>query len=470
MSNQKYVELLKLGVREWNKWREANPETRANLNGADFFRADLSGANFKGIHLKEVEIREANLSGADLSDANLRDANLRGTNLSGASLFEAYLRKADLRGAYLRGADLRNANLSGADLSGANLDGVNLNGANLRNTRLRGVDLRDANLSGVNLSGAHLARSILKNADLSDAYSIVSSSESAWRDRVYLSEADLSGANLSRAKLRDARIGLANLNKANINGADLSGSDLSGSDLSGANLNGANLSGADLTKSKLVDTTLLRTDLSGCNIFGVSVWNIETDENTKQENLVITKKNESIITVDNLEVAQFIYLMLNNQKIRDVINTITSKVVLILGRFTPERKTVLDAIREELRNNNFTPVLFDFDKPDDRNFIETVSTLAHMARFVIADFTDPKIVLQEAQCIIPNIAIPFVPIFLSGSGFEPVTLYDLRKGRTTVLDTFCYNDTEHLLENLNQMIIRPAESLAGKLNERNPLK
>jgi hypothetical protein len=31
-----------------------------------------------------------------------------------------------------------------------------------------------------------------------------------------------------------------------------------------------------------------------------------------------------------------------------VIDTITSKAVLILGRFTDERKAVLDALREEL--------------------------------------------------------------------------------------------------------------------------
>ena len=39
------------------------------------------------------------------------------------------------------------------------------------------------------------------------------------------------------------------------------------------------------------------------------------------------------------------YLLLNNEEIRHVIDTITSKVVLILGRFMPERKAILDAIR-----------------------------------------------------------------------------------------------------------------------------
>src|SRR5205085_6673850 len=111
-------------------------------------------------------------------------------------------------------------------------------------------------------------------------------------------------------------------------------------------------------------------------------WNLEL-EGTKQENLVITDEGEPIITVDNLEVAQFIYLLLNNKKVREVIDTITSKVVLILGRFTPERKTVLDALRNELRKQNYSPILFDFEKPSSRDFTETVRTLAHLSKFII---------------------------------------------------------------------------------------
>jgi hypothetical protein len=103
-------------------------------------------------------------------------------------------------------------------------------------------------------------------------------------------------------------------------------------------------------------------DFSGARVFGTSVW--ECDLNgAVQSDLIISPNNEQRITVDNLEVAQFIYLLLNNQTIRHVIDTITSKVVLILGRFTPERKAILDAIREELRKRDYLPVLFDFEKP-----------------------------------------------------------------------------------------------------------
>jgi len=46
---------------------------------------------------------------------------------------------------------------------------------------------------------------------------------------------------------------------------------------------------------------------------------------------------EPVITVDNIEVAQFIYLLLNNRAICDVIDAIASKAVLILGRFLNSR-------------------------------------------------------------------------------------------------------------------------------------
>jgi hypothetical protein len=56
----------------------------------------------------------------------------------------------------------------------------------------------------------------------------------------------------------------------------------------------------------------------------------------------------------------------------------------------PERKVLLDAIRERLRTKNYSPVVFDFEKPMTRDPTETVMTLAGMAKFVIADLTDPK--------------------------------------------------------------------------------
>jgi hypothetical protein len=102
-----------------------------------------------------------------------------------------------------------------------------------------------------------------------------------------------------------------------------------------------------------------------------SVVNLGSKEHAAvQSNLIITPVNESPIEVDNLEVAQFIYLLLINPKNRHVIDAITSKVVLILGRFARERNAIFDAIRDELRKRNYLPALFDFEKPASRDLTE----------------------------------------------------------------------------------------------------
>src|SRR5262249_36038724 len=158
-------------------------------------------------------------------------------------------------------------------------------------------------------------------------------------------------------------------------------------------------------------------------------------------------------------------LLLHNKNIRDVIDPITSKIVVILGRFTPERKAILDAIRDVLRRHDLLPLLFDFQKPQSESVIETVSTLAYMARFVIADITEPRVVLQEVPHIVQNIAVPLVPLLLEGEE-EPVTLYNLRRNHRSVLPTCRYKDRDDLLASLEGKIIAPAQAKARELRER----
>jgi pentapeptide repeat protein len=347
----------------------------------------------------------------DLVQADLRDAYLRGANLSGADLHEA-----DLFRAYLHGANLSGANLTDADLSVAVLSRAVLIGAersrqtNLSGTRLVYADLRGATLNGVNFV-----------------------------------EANLRGANLSGAHLIEANFYAANLLRVNLTGADLRR--------------------ASLEFARLMDTDLTDADLTGCHVFGLSAWNLIVD-GAKQQNLLITRWHEPTVTVDNIEVAQFIYLMLHNQKIRGVIDTITAKVVLILGRFTDERKAVLDALREELRKCNYLPILFDFEVPERRNITETVTLLARMARFIIADLTDPSSIPQELQAIIPSVRVPVQPLLLEGS-----SLYSMFKDFDPqdfhwVLPVYRYEGLEPLLATLAEKVIAPAEGKVKALEER----
>lgn len=154
--------------------------------------------------------------------------------------------------------------------------------------------------------------------------------------------------------------------------------------------------------------------------------------------------------------------MLNNRKIRDIIDTIGKKAVLILGRFSADCKVILTVIREEVRKKGYLPILFDFEKPDSRTFIETVSTLAHMSRFIIADISEAKLVLQEIEHVVRNISVPVKPLLKKGQN-EPLTLYDLRINQRSLLDTYHYEDIYDIVNHLECEVIKPAEERAEEL-------
>jgi uncharacterized protein YjbI with pentapeptide repeats len=343
------------------------------------------------------------------------DWRLKNRELWRPDLSEADLRRADLRGADLSGTDLREADLRGANLRGADLSGALLRGADLRRAALNGADLREA--------------------DLKEAY--------------------LDNASLCKAKLQRADLSGANLFAAHLSGADLCEATLHGANLTRAVLSQANLSGAKLDGAQLIRTDLCNAILTGSSVYGVSVWDIQLNEHTKQQNLIITGRGEPIITVDNIKVAQFIYMLLNNQEIREVIDTITSKAVLILGRFSLERKPVLDALRNALRSRGFLPIIFDFECPTGRDFTETIMTLAGMSSFVIADITNPKSAPLELQATVPNFMIPFVPILQDG---EPAfsMFSNLQTKYHWVLDVLGYNSADTLVEVLDGAVINPA--------------
>jgi uncharacterized protein YjbI with pentapeptide repeats len=275
----------------------------------------------------------------------------------------------------LRGADLNKVNFRNARLSRARLDGAMLIRADLR-----GCVLDDAHMTGCVLTGAKMKKASLARADLTAA-------TLRWSD---LTGADLSGAVLRQANLNEATAKRAILRRA---------------DLGYANLVGASLSGADLSQAY---------------VYGTSAWDVNLVA-TRQEQLIITRPSEPEVSVDDLKVAQFLHLMITNANIRDVLDTVTTKVVLVLGRFTPARKRVLDAVHAELRLRGMIPVLFDFERPHSRDFTETVTTLARLSRFIVADLTEPSSLPKELEAIVPTVAVPVVPLLEVGN--QPYAMF-----------------------------------------------
>jgi uncharacterized protein YjbI with pentapeptide repeats len=440
MAREEHVEVVRRGQDAVRAWRKENPRRRLDLSSADLSDAKLAGSD---------------LSGANLFEADLSLADMRGAHLARADLTYANLSNARLQGADLGKAKLMGANLVAANLSRAIVVGANLNQADLGDAKVVGADLSRADLSMADLPCVDFSRAILDDADLSDAKLLEARFVGTRLLRADLSRDLLARADLTRADLSYAKLVETDLSRATLFRTTLTEANLALADFTQAKLGKAVLCRANLSGVRFLETDLNGADLTGCRVYGVSAWNVDLTR-TAQSNLLISPRNEPAITVDQLELAQFIYLLLRNQKIRNVIDTITSKVVLILGRFTPERKRVLDAIREELRHRDFVPVLFDFDIPRNRNITETVTLLARMARFIIADLTDPKSLPQELQAIIPDLeAVPVQPI-LRLSDREYAMFADF-VSRSSVLPIFRYKDERDLLRNLGDKVIQPAQ-------------
>jgi hypothetical protein len=234
-----------------------------------------------------------------------------------------------------------------------------------------------------------------------------------------------------------------------------------------ARLDHANLTGAILRHASLAETSVEGSVFERCEIYGIAAWNLKGEPKVQSSLVIRASPREPAIEVDDLEVAQFVYLLLDNQKIKQVVDTVGKKAVLILGRFTGERKAVLEAVKDTLRSRGYLPMLFDFEKPQGRDLTETITTLARMSRFIVADLTDPRSIPQELAAVVPDLpSVPVAPVILATE--RPYAMFEHLQRYAWVLPVVRYKDTAELLARLPAGVIGKAEKKAARQTRSRP--
>ena len=408
MADAGHIELVRDRLERWNDWRRKNTRIIPDLSGADLSEIDLAGAN--------------------LARADLTAARLSGTNLGGANLSRARLFRADLSQADLSRANLFKTNLCQADLGGANLNRADLTSALLIRANLSGASLLDACLNDANLGQASLFRSRLDKAVLR---------------RTSFFKSDLTGADFS--------------------GADLAGANFQEAVLEETSLARANAAGANLCFATLLRANLEGAVLDNCAVYGASLWEVRT-EGASQRDLDIMPAQQPVLSVDSLQTAQLVGMLLHHRQARDEVFAVTLNTALVIGRFPGERKAVLAAVKEALRKGGYSPLVLDFDLPGSGDKNEIVKTLGRLSRLIVADLTEDLRIAETLDAVVHF--LPSVPIQPIGrAGEEPADGRHYPKFRW-VLPFWAYRGEQDLAARFGPDVLAPAEQRAAELRQK----
>jgi uncharacterized protein YjbI with pentapeptide repeats len=440
MKKEEVLELINNGFQEWNDFRK----TRYTLP------IDLSELNLSCKDLRNYDFSYCILTHTNLQKTHLGNANFKGVKANHANFRNAYFNKSTFES-----SDLRDTNFKGTIIKNSNFDFSLCNRSDFSGSRIQKTSFISANiresqfcstlLDGVSLTKAHFERSLFRDAKLFNSeLPLVKLNDS----QILLTE--ISNCNFKTSMLYNSIFDGCKFEKCDLSNALFTSGKINNSIILESNLTKINFRNSQLTAD-----TFVGCDLSKSKIFGVSAWKLSLI-NTIQEDLRISDVGEPKITIDNIEVAQFIYLLINNEKLRNVISTITSKVILILGRFTSERMQVLNLLRDELRHRNYLPVLFDFENSPNRDITETVTTLASLSKFIIADITDPKSIPQELSQIVPHMtSVPVQPIILRGH--SEYGMFEHFQRYPWVLSIIEYKDDNDIKRSVLDQIITSCE-------------
>ncbi|RZV58214.1 MAG: hypothetical protein EX254_10045, partial [Flavobacteriaceae bacterium] len=217
-----------------------------------------------------------------------------------------------------------------------------------------------------------------------------------------------------------------------------------------ADFNGASFFNCNLNRINLSDAKFCVKSIEETVVYGVSAWNLKTCEDSIQSKLVIEStyglysdiiaEGRIPMMVDDIELAQFVFYLINHKKMRDAINTMNSRSVLLLGRFNNGGLERLYRIREWLLTRNYLPMIFDFEPLQNQDLVETIVTMGALSKFIIADLSGPFVETELKE--ISNLYIKPIILFHSDQPNRPNISF---KAKNNYVHTIHFDGSEDAL-------------------------
>lgn len=356
------------------------------------------------------------------------------------------------------------------DLRGINLTGRTLRALNFARIKLDNAILTRADLTEVKLENASLQSADLRFSNLRRVYAVKANLSSAKFQGATLYEGDFS----KTICLNETSFYHANLRLANFTSAKLIEADLTQADLTGTVFDFADLSSANLNEAIMNETSFLGAKLREASVAGTFIRRVKTDKTTDQRALNVDVhvawdagpgRIIRFTETDDIRLAQFHEIIDEQGSVANLISAGSKRVVLILGRFLPRRKFVLNQLAEALRNRGKVPVIFDFPGPNNRELGDTVRFIAGMSQFIVVDLTKASSVPLELQTIIPDLMIPVLPIIKSGE--QVFSMFsDLQRRYFWIQQPVSYTDAYQLVKYVDSAILDRVENAEELIRER----
>lgn len=280
---------------------------------------------------------------------------------------------------------------------------------------------------------------------------------------LYLSNATIynafaEGLNLQNSKIIDCIFEEGDFSRANFSNTEFVNTRFNKTILTDAYFDGASFINCNLNRINITNANFCLKEIKETVVYGVSAWDLKTCDEMKQSKLIIERtyglysdiiaEGRIPLMADNIELAQFIYYLSNHKKMRDVLNILNAKGILLLGQFKDGGLDRLYKLHDWLKEKNYMPMIFDFDRPVSMDYTETVITMAGLSKIIIADLSGGS-VPQELHATLTNFQKPIIAYSNTGaySMFK-----DLKRKNPYAFD-FEYADDSDLFDKMETYLI-----------------